>query len=54
MTSQQLNLHNIALPPKPDHPSGKATTIGVWILTATLYLLMGATLYLIWQKANQG
>ena len=32
--------------------SDKANSIAAWALLAVMYLLMGLTFFLIWQKAN--
>lgn len=54
MASKHPDLHQLPLQQKPDAASDKATAVAVWILMAILYLMMGAALYVIWQRAGHG
>jgi hypothetical protein len=56
MVSKQVDFNRFSLASKTEDTfsSEKALSVGVWFLVVILYLALGFTLYVIWQKANQG
>jgi hypothetical protein len=56
MTLKHFNLTGSPLEPRTTEqsPHERAITIAVWVLFASLYLIMGLVFYLIWYKANYG